>query len=145
MTACEKIIAFFENNMELFADCVEELDGYDGFLGDDRLYRMDELNELYTDVEEALRRAYYGHDGETWTVKENGEKEYGAFCPNREYFGFNGYGNFVSYDTRDYSDRLDEYAIDDLYEHRAHIWAIKENEELSELFDEYEQEQEARV
>lgn len=144
MTAYEKIIAFFDDDMELFADCVEELDGCDGFLGDDRLYRMDELNDLYTDVEEALRSAYYGYDAETWTVKENGEKEYGAFCPNREYFGFNGYGNLVSYDTRDYSDLLDEEAIDDLLEHRAHIWAIKDNAELSELFDEYEQEQEAR-
>lgn len=143
MTAYEKIIAFFEDDPETFADCLEDLDGWNGFLGDDRIYRMEELQELYEgDVENALLRAYYGHDGETWTLKENGEKEYGAFCPNREYFYFNGYGNLVSLDKRDYSDKLDEWTIDAMIENRSHLWTIKDNAELSELFDEYEQEQE---
>lgn len=144
MTAYEKIIAYFEDNKETFYECLEELDGLNGFLGDDRIYYMDELNELYCgDIEEALRRAYYGHDGETWSYTRTGEKEYGAFCPNREFFGFNGYGNLVSYDTKDnYMDFLYTETIEEMQERRSDIWTINHTEELAKLFDEAEKENE---
>ena len=44
----KRIIEFFEENEDIFNDCIEELDGWDGYLGDDRYYSMDELNDLYS-------------------------------------------------------------------------------------------------
>ena len=140
----DSIIEFFEENDDVFISCIEDLDSYDGYLGDDRIYEMDELDELYAEVEptELLRRAFYGYDAETWHTDSHGEKEYGAFNPNREYFYFNGYGNLVSCWDKDYSDHLDHYFVEDLARHRQYIWEIKDNAELKELFDMLEQTEE---
>lgn len=40
------IIDFFEANEDIFAEAIEELDSYNGYLGDDRYYAMDELDEF---------------------------------------------------------------------------------------------------
>lgn len=135
------IIEFFKENKDVFNDCIEELDGYNGYLNDDRYYSMDELDELYTGTEpsEILRRAYYGYDAETYTTDGSGNREYGQFNPNREYFTYNGYGNLVSADYKDYSGRLDNYAVEAMSENRNYIDTIEDNEELAELFDELEQ------
>ena len=137
MTKSEQIIAWFEEHKDVFTDCIEELDSYNGYLGDDRYYCMDEMNELYhyTDTIELLNRAYFGYDSETWHTDAHGNKQYGPFNPNREYFTFNGYGNFVSADYKDYSDFLDNYFVESLNNNRCHIWTIKHNPELSDLFD----------
>lgn len=134
------IIDFFENNDDIFTECIEELDNYNGYLGDDRYYSMDELNEFYNDVEpsEILNRAYYGHDAETYTTNANGNKEYGEFNPNRDYFTYNGYGNLVSADYKDYSAHLDRYAIEAMSENRHYIDTIEHNDELAALFNELE-------
>lgn len=136
----EKIIEFFENNEDVFNACIEELDSYNGYLNDDRYYPMDEIDEFYNNVDplELLRRAYYGHDAETYHTDEHGRREYGEFNPNREYFKYNGYGNLVSADYKDYSAFLDRYCIEAMSENRAEIYAIDECEELSALFDELE-------
>ena len=62
------IIEYFENNEETFNDCIEELDSYNGYLGDDRyaieemkdnrnyidsIEADDELNALFDELEEA--------------------------------------------------------------------------------------------
>lgn len=135
------IIEFFKENEDVFNDCIEELDGYNGYLNDDRYYSMDELDELYTGTEpsEILRWAYYGYDAETYTTDGSGNKEYGQFNPNREYFKYNGYGNLVSTGYKDYSGRLDNYAVEAMSENRNYIDTIEDNEELTELFDELEQ------
>ena len=137
------IIEWFEDNEEVFNDCIEELDSYNGYLGDDRYYSMDELNELYsgTDPIELLNRAYFGHDAETWHTDSHGEKEYGPFNPNREYFTFNGYGNLVSANYKDYSAFLDKYAVESMADNRNYIWEINHNPELRELFDALEDEE----
>lgn len=136
----EKIIEYFKENEGIFNQCVEELDGYDGYLGDNRYYSMEELNDFYHDTDplELLQRAYYGYDADTYTTDGNGNREHGEFNPNRDYFKYNGYGNLVSTDYPDYSDMLDEYIIDDMLENRRWIDTIDENPELSELFDELE-------
>lgn len=136
----EKIIKYFEENEEIFNQCAEELDSYDGYLGDERYYSMDELNDFYRDTDpiELLQRAYYGYDADTYTTDGNGNREHGEFNPNRDYFKYNGCGNLVSTDYPDYSDMLDEYIIDDMLENRRWIDTIDENPELSELFDELE-------
>ena len=43
----EKIIEYFKENEDVFNDCIEELDSYNGYLGDDRYCCTDELNEIY--------------------------------------------------------------------------------------------------
>ena len=136
--ALKNIIEYFEQNEDVFNDCIEDLDSYNGYLGDDRIYSMDELDELYNGQEptEILRRAFYGYDAETWHADSHGEKEYGPFNPNRDYFTFNGYGNFVSMDYKDYSDKLDDYAVESMAENRGNLYYIDHDPELSELFDE---------
>lgn len=143
-TIIEKIIDFFKENEELFNSCIEELDGYNGFLGDNRYYPMEELNELYRDTEplEMLYRVFYGRDDDTWTTDAHGEKSYGEFNPNRDYFYYNGYGNLVSSDYKDYSAYLDHYAIEDMSNNRRWIDSIEDDEELSALFDELEEDEE---
>ena len=134
------IIAYFENNEDVFNDCMEELDNYNGYLSDDRYYSMDELDEFYNGVEpsEILRRAFYGYDSETYTTDSSGNREYGAFNPNRDYFTYNGYGNLVSADYKNYSDKLDHYAVEEMSENRHYIDSIDNDEELTALFDELE-------
>lgn len=136
--AIAAIIDYFKENEDVFNDCIEDLDSYNGYLGDDRIYSMDELDELYNGQEptEILRRAFYGYDAETWHTDSHGEKEYGPFCPNRDYFTFNGYGNFVSMDYKDYSDKLDEWTVEAMAENRGNLYYIDNNSDLSELFDE---------
>ena len=140
-TIINKIIEFFENNEDIFNECMEELDGYNGYLGDDRYYNMDELNEYYNGVEplELLRRAYFGRDDDTWTTDASGNKTYGEFDPNRTYFYYNGYGNLVSSDYKDYTAKLDHYAIESMSENRRYIDSIEDDDTLAALFDELEE------
>ena len=137
----QKIIDYFKENEDVFDDCIEELDSYNGYLTDSRYYPMDELNEFYTGTEptEILYRAFYGYDDETYTTDRNGNREYGQFNPNREYFYYNGYGNLVSADYKDYSAFLDRYAVEKMSENRRYIDTIDSDEELTELFDELEE------
>ena len=135
------IIQYFKENEDVFNDCMEELDSYNGYLGDDRYYNMDELNDLYSGEEpqEILFQAFYGFDDETWTTDSRGDKQYGAFNPNRNYFYFNGYGNLVSSDYKDYSDKLDGYAVEAMSEDRNYIDSIEDDDTLADLFDELEE------
>ena len=135
------IIQYFKENEDVFNDCMEDLDSYNGYLGDDRYYDMEELNDIYRGQEpqEILFRAFYGFDADTWMTDSSGNKEYGAFNPNREYFYFNGYGNLVSSDYKDYSDKLDGYAVEAMSEGRNYIYSIEDDDTLADLFDELEE------
>jgi len=143
-SATMKIIDYFKDNEDVFNECIEDLDGYNGYLGDDRYYEMDMLDEFYegVDATEILNRAFFGYDADSWHIDKYGDKVYGAFCPNRDYFTFNGYGNLVSSDWKDYSAFLDEYIVEALAENRGNLYAIDDNEELAGLFDEYEESEE---
>lgn len=135
------IIEFFENNEDIYNEAIEELDSYNGYLGDDRYYSMDELDELHSGTEPSkiLRRAFFGYDEETYTTDRDGNKTYGAFNPNRDYFRYNGYGNLVSADYKDYSGQLDKYAVESMSENRRYIDSIEQSDELAALFDELEE------
>jgi hypothetical protein len=130
----------------VFNAAMEELDAYNGYLGDYRYFEMEYLTEFYsgTDPVEILQRAFFGRDDDTWTTDASGNKIYGPFNPNREYFYYNGYGNLVSSDYRDYTGLLDRYAIEAMSEHREYIDTINDNEyfDLCVLFDELEMEEE---
>lgn len=140
-TTVQKIIEFFKENEKLFNSCIEELDSYNGYLNDSRYYEMELLNEFYQGTEplEILRRAYFGRDDDTWTTDSSGNKTYGEFNPNRDYFTYNGYGNLVSTDYKDYSSYLDEYAIEAMSENRSYIDTIESDDDLAALFNELEQ------
>lgn len=129
------IIDEFDDHEDLFEQAIEELDSYNGYLGDDRYYDMEEIDEFFPKASDALARAYYGYDADTWTTDARGERTHEQFCPNRAYFSFNGYGNFVSSDTKDYSGFLGEDVVEEMAEHREEIYTINENENLKELFD----------
>jgi hypothetical protein len=133
----DKIISYFQENDDVFTETIEELDSWNGYLGDDRYYPMEEMNDLFCgqSVEWILCRAFFGYDEENWTINASGEKEYGPFNPCRDYFSFNGYGNFVSADYKDYSAYLDDWFIDQLLEHRNHLYL---NDEVVDLLDELE-------
>jgi hypothetical protein len=134
------IIEYFENNEDTFIKCIEELDGWNGYLNDDRYYDMDMLNEFYGNTEpiELLYRCFYGHDADNYTTDASGNRTYGEFNPNRNYFNYNGYGNLVSTNYIDYSDKLDNYFIESLYDNRQYLHCIDANEELTTLFNELE-------
>ena len=136
----EAIIKWFEDNDDIFEQCIEELDSYNGYLGDDRYYPMDELDEFYSGCNalEILERAYFGYDEDNYTTDSDGDKHYGPFCPNRNYFRFNGYGNLVSTDYKGYNDHLDSWFVEALMKNRGYIETIDDNPELSELFDQLE-------
>lgn len=129
-----KLMELFENDEQLFNDTIEELDSYNGYLGDDRYYLMDDITEFYHGVNplELLRLAFYGWDENNYTIDEHGRKQHCEFNPNRDYFRYNGYGNLISSDYKDYSDRLDEYFIDDLIENACSLWLDDEIEKILE-------------
>ena len=137
--AIEMIINYFQENEEEFNVLIEELDSYNGYLGDDRYHNMEDLDEFYsgTEATEVLRRAFYGHDAETWHTDSSGNKEYGAFNPNRNYFYYNGYGNLVSADYKDYSYKLDEWFVNALIENAAQLYEIPD--EVQEIIDSIEE------
>lgn len=124
----EKLMELFEGDTELFNRTIEELDGYNGYLGDSRYYEMDMLSEFYngTDPIDLLNRAYFGYDSESWHTDTSGNKVYGAFNPNREYFSYNGYGNLISSDYKDYSIFLDDYFIDAVIDNQDYLYLDNE-------------------
>lgn len=138
--AVARIQEYFEENEDVFNACIEELDSWNGYLGDDRYYDMDELDELYHDEKpsEIIARAFYGYD-ETYNKNDDGDRN--PFNPNRDYFRFNGYGNLVSSDYKDYTDLLDKYVIEQMAENRNEISTIDETEDLAKLFDALDEEE----
>ena len=138
------ILDYFKENEDVFNDCIEELDSYNGYLGDDRYYEMEWINEFYsnTDPLELLNRAYFGYDEDSYTIDQYGQRRHDEFNPNRDFFRYNGYGNLVSADYKDYSAYMDHYAIEEMQEHRGDIYTLENNSELSELFDALEEAEE---
>lgn len=137
-TLAEELLEYYKQNGDDFNHDIEQLDWYNGCLGDRRLTPMDELDEIYssTDALEILRRAYFGHDDDSWTI-ENGERVYDEFNPNRDYFYYNGYGNLVSTDELDYSDYLDIDYVSDIIDYEAQLDL---SDGAQEIIDEYEAE-----
>ena len=134
----EEIKDYMNDNPSEFEQIIEELDSIDGYLDYDRYYEMEYLNEIYSDTEplEIINRAFYGYDEDSWKYDSQGQKDYGQFNPNRDYFHFNGYGNLVSSDYKDYSSYLDEYFIQELIDNRD---KLNLDFELEELLDEAEE------
>jgi hypothetical protein len=88
---------------DLFTEVCEELDSWDGFLGDDRCYSMDEIDEILGDIKPSELLNMVSSD----------------FDFNDDYFYFSGYGNLESCDDKsdfylnnfDHEEILDEYLV----------------------------------
>ena len=118
MNLVDELLAYYKENMEDFNNDIEELDSWNGCLYDDKCFPMEELNEIYqcTEPLEILRRAFYGYD-EPYTKDEQRK----PFNPNRNYFYFNGYGNLVSINEKDYSSYLEQSFIQDIIDNRYNL------------------------
>ena len=98
---------------------------------------MDAINDFYSSEPlEALTRAFFGYDANNVIIDKWGNERREPFNPNREYFYFNAYGNLVSADEKDYSTYLDDWVIEELYEHRDEIDEIPEY--VDKLFSAWE-------
>lgn len=137
------IVNYFEENEAEFDEVIEQADSYDGILGDDRYYCMEDLDEFYHDTAptELLNRVYYGHDADNYSTDSHGDKSYSEFCPNRTYFYYNGYGNLVSTDYKDYTSYNDEYFVGKLVDGEYGNY-IDLPEEVQEMIDEFNEESE---
>ena len=135
MTLVDELMNYYRENMEDFANDIDELDGWTGCLYDDKIYTMVDLNELFqgTEPEEIIRRAFYGYDE---PVNKNEQRQ--PFNPNRDYFYFNGYGNLVSIAKKDYSSYLEESFIQDIIDNR---YNLSLSEEVQNIIDDYEPEE----
>lgn len=133
-----KTIKYFKNEMELFNDCIEELDSATDVLYDDRYYEMYMIDDYFHNWKptEILDKIFLGYDDDASYINESGEHIYKEFNPRRNYFKFNGYANLVSSDYKDYSCFLDEYTITNMSKYRTYVPSIEQDSELSELFDE---------
>lgn len=123
MTTAEKIFNYLREEEELTRSIMEQLDDYNGFLGDDRWYPMEDFSEIMsgTDPYEIARMAS-GSD----------------FDPNDDYFRTNVYCNLESTWDADYTDRLDEAFLDELLENRDRIDI--DDEHMDELLDRLQEE-----
>jgi hypothetical protein len=73
-----------------------------------------------------LNRAFFGYDSESWHTDATGNKIYGSFNPNKDYFSYNGYGNLVSSNYKDYSVHLDDYFIDAVIDNKDYLYLDEE-------------------
>lgn len=137
METLEKIIDYFKENEDIFNNCIEELDNYNGYLGGDNKYwEMEKLPELLGSygILDILNRAYSGYDDDYGTGS--------SFNPNSNFFSFNGCGNLISSRKKDYSMYIDEYTARALADNVDKIPTIGDDDELSALFDEFINEKE---
>lgn len=114
----------FEEDDALFNDTIEELDSYNGYLGENRYYSMEYLTDCIDTSDlwnNLIYRMFYGRDDDCYITNSQGEKEYSQFNPNSDYYYYDGYGNLVSSDYKDYSYFLDDYFIDNLLENRSYL------------------------
>lgn len=137
----DDIIEYFENDTDAFTEIIEDCDDYDGFLEDDRWYSTDELEDVLDGrpIVEILNMAKFGEDLDDWHYDSHGEKVFDSFNPCRDWFRFDGAGNLESSNWKDYSDKIDRWAVEEIEENRGHLTSIDDYDELNALFDELDE------
>lgn len=132
-TLAETLLNYYQEHEDDFNHDIEELDGWNGCLGDDRIEPMEELDVIYQSKEatEILRRAFFGYD-DAYAKSE----QRATFNPNRDYFYFNGYGNLVSTDELDYSGYLDLDYVQDIIDNVCHLDLSDGAQEIIDNYDE---------
>lgn len=136
--AIKRIIRYFKNNPEIFNECIEQLDKYTDCLMGLRYHNMTEFEELCYGLTafQIVCKAYYGYDEDSY-IMDGSIKRSLPFNPNKKYFIYDGgYGNFVSSNTKDYSDFLRDNIIKQMNDYRKYIDKIYDVGELWRLFSE---------
>ena len=136
-----KIIQYFKKEKDVFIECIEELDDCNGILGSSRYYEMKQINEIFKSktASNILKRAFYGHDKDSWSEGLFGERCYDKFNPTRKYWTLDAHKNLVSSNYKDYSWLLQDCIIMEMNENRTWMSCIDFNGDLSELFDELQE------
>lgn len=117
----QEVINYLKENEELFNDLIEDLDDWMGYLGDERCWDMDTLDELVNSMKisefaESIR-------GNHFDVYDN-------------YFRGDVWNGIESCAEKDYSHFLDECFIDEVLEYRDRLHI--EDDILNLLLDEVE-------
>ena len=103
---------------DTFDEACEELDSWNGFLGESTCYSMDMIDEFFSRPSDLLDKM-------------------DDFNPNDEYFYFTGYGNVTTTDDK-HSVYEDEFSVDDvldaLIDNFLHV-DLRESNELNELIN----------
>lgn len=135
-----QVIEYLGENIDLYNKVAEDLDDWCGYLGDDRYYPMAEFeNLLYgTNLMDLANMMFFGHDADSYTIESSGKKTYKSFNPNREYFRWDGYGNLISTDYKDYIGLLDRWFVKEVVKYRSRLWIT--DDKLNSLLDMCEEE-----
>lgn len=86
-----KMVAYWKEHNDSFSRVCEDLDSYDGFLGDDRYYSMDDIDDLLSGKKPSELLQMVDSD----------------FNYSDDYFYFDGYGELCSSDEKNYADKFD--------------------------------------
>ena len=118
-TVCDKAIEYFEENEDEYIVTIEDLDSYTDYLDGHRYYEMSQLNERFdgcgaTEIIDAVER-YFDLDD--------------------DYFYEDSYGILYSTNEIDYSNWLDKYFIEALYDDGNRVDLPHY---IEKLFDAYE-------
>ena len=111
----DKAIEVLEEDEDAFVEACEELDNWDGFLGDSRCESMDMIDEFFNKPSELL-------------------DQMNDFNPTDSYFYFTVYGVSTTDDKHGvYSDDFSaDDVLDELIDNYSHV-DLTENSELNEL------------
>jgi hypothetical protein len=121
----QAILEYLEENENEFIDLIEELDGWNGYLNDDRYYYMEELDDLLCG-KSPLEILEMANDD---------------FNTNDNYFRFTCYG-LESADEKDYSGYLDDNFVDEVIDNANRLDIPCELQELLDELDDLENEEE---
>jgi hypothetical protein len=116
--AYDKALEILNDEDDAFDEACEELDNWNGFLGDDRCYSMDEIDEFFSRPSELVELM-------------------DEFDPNEQYFYYTAYGYVNTTDNKHsvYSDDFStEDVLDALIDNYSHV-DLTESNELNEVIN----------
>ena len=114
----DKAVDILNDEDDTFDEACEELDNWNGFLGESTCYSMDMIDEFFSRPSDLLDKM-------------------DDFNPNDEYFYFTGYSNVTTTDDKHslYSDNFSaEEVLDALIDNFCNV-DLRESRELNELLD----------
>ena len=129
----ETIRDYFYDNENEFIEAIEELDSYNGYLNDDRLYDMGSFSDLFC-------------DRDAFEMFELGRLSGNDFNPSDDFFYFDVYGSLISLESYErfnhYEAYLDTYFVESLIDNCHNCGGYIYNSlsvEVQELIDKYEE------
>lgn len=113
----DALMKYYEDHPQDFAHDLEELDDWNGRLGDDRLIPMNQL-EYYLAGKSPLEIFQTALRGEN-------EEDSRPFNMDDDYFYLDGYGNYISTNCRDYNETyLDESTVREILDNVNHLTCL---------------------